>query len=314
MTYAPVSTSFQGIPPERMNAFHKAELSAGEPLRHLVAGMEVSWVAASVVTNEWARQVFPNVPEQEAKSRLWELIFKSVRADCEDPAAEWKQHLDRLEERQHYMNGMQFTALRYQGPGTDLTVGLPSQHQWNSGATTKNRNGIPFVPNLPTEEIFTSPDRLKTNGIVRSAMPLNYNGRVIRDLTFQFENGRIEKATADLAPQDLAGALGLDVDEGARYLGEIALVPHESPIAQLNTLFYNSLFDENASCHLAFGDGFPSAVEGGAQMEKDEIAGRGVNSSNVHVDFMIGSAELDIDGIKPSGDIVPLFRSGTWVV
>jgi aminopeptidase len=313
MTYAPDPTLFQGIPPERIDAFRKAEANATAPFRKFYHGtMEVSWVAASVVTAEWARQVFPEESIEVAITKVWELILKAVRADCENPIAEWKRHLDRLRERQQYMNQMQFRELRYQGPNVDLTVGLPEQHLWISGATTKNGKGISFVPNIPTEEIFTSPDRNKTNGVVRSTMPLNYNGRLIRDLAFRFKNGRIEQATAELPSEELAAVLGLDADEGARYLGEIALVPQESPLTQMNTLFYNTLFDENASCHLAFGNGFPIVLEDGAKMTKEELSNRGINTSNSHVDFMIGSDKLEIDGVTASGEIVPLFRGGNW--
>jgi aminopeptidase len=315
MTYAPDPALFQGIASERTDAYRKAELEAMAPFRKFYHGtMEVSWVVASVVTTAWAHRVFPEDRIPEAKEKLWELLLKAVRADHEDPVAAWKIHLDRLRERQKYMNRMQFAELHYEGQGTQLTVGLPERHVWISGATTKNGKGISFTPNVPTEEIFTSPDRGRTNGTVRSTMPLSYGGRLVNDLIFHFEKGKIVKATADLPSDELTSVLGLDVDEGARFLGEIALVPQQSPITQMNTLFYNTLFDENASCHLAFGNGFPIGIEDGTSLTSEVLLGRGVNVSAVHVDFMIGTSELNIDGVTSSGEVVPLFRKGDWVV
>ncbi|WP_164472872.1 aminopeptidase [Cohnella candidum] len=315
MTYAPDPSLYNGIAAERLDAYRKAELAALAPFRRLYHGtMEVSWTVASVVTTEWASRVFPEVSVTEAKEKLWGLLLKAVRADQEDPIAAWEQHLGHLRKRQQYMNDRQFKELRYEAPGTRLTVGLPDKHLWISGATTTNGKGIPYSPNVPTEEIFTSPDRSRTSGTVRSTLPLSYGGRLIRDLAFRFEQGKIVEATADLPADELASVLGLDHDEGARYLGEIALVPQRSPIAELNTVFYNTLFDENASCHLAFGGGFPTAIEGGAGLPSDEVLSRGVNVSAVHVDFMMGSSELQIDGVTAAGEIVPLFRNGNWVV
>jgi len=314
MIHVPSPALYAGIAPDRIAPFKKAESEAINPFRQIYSRMQVSWCIIAVATDEWAQQVFPGEPAAEAKMKLWELILQAVRADRESPEAEWSRHLEQLRERQRYMDGRQFAQLRYKGPGTDLTIGLPKGHKWISGATTRNAKDIPFVPNLPTEEIFTSPDRSKTNGIVRSTLPLSWGGRLVRDLAFRFENGKIVEATADMPPSELAAVLGLDMDEGARYLGEVALVPQASPIARMKHIFYNTLFDENASCHLAFGNGFPIAVEGGPGLDKAVLSELGINASTTHVDFMIGSDELDIDGVTESGEVVPLFRQGNWVV
>ncbi len=271
----------------------------------------VTWLVCSIPTKDWAVKMFPNEPEGTALQKLWDTILTVMRMDEADPVAAWNHHLGRLEARATFLNQQRFKSLHYQAPGTNLTVELPDRHIWMA-ARSINQQGNWFVANLPTEEVYTLPKRDGVNGVVRSTMPLAYGGVVIEGIALKFENGRITHYAADKGYETLQELI--EADEGSHYLGEIALVPVDSPISNLNNLFYNTLFDENASCHVAIGEAYPTCLQGGKDMSEEELHQHGANDSIVHVDFMIGSAQMDIDGLMVDGTRVPLFRNGNWVI
>jgi aminopeptidase len=299
----------EGVDPQRVTESQRAMMAAMAPYMEYTGAMRVSWSIVCAATKAWANKVFPNLAEPERLDALWRAILQAARVTGSNPASNWREHLDRLSERTDSLNRQCLRKLHYRAPGTDLVVELPERHHWLSCAGSRNTQGTPFVPNMPTEEVFTVPARNGVHGTVKSTMPLNYNGTLIRDLTLRFEEGRIVEYSASSGLETLKGLV--ETDEGSHYLGEIALVPVDSPISQLGVLFYNTLLDENASCHLAIGRGFPVGIEGGESMSKEELAQHGVNDSIAHVDFMIGSRDLEIDGETEDGP-VPIFRSGTW--
>ena len=233
------------------------------------------------------------------------------RLDRPDPIAAWETHLGALATRRDFLNDRRYTSLAYRGPGTDLSIGLAEGHAWVSGRS-ETTSGAVFAPNLPTEEVFTMPHALRVNGTVRSSKPLSYGGTLIEGMSFVFSEGRIVKHAADRGEAVLGQLLA--TDEGARRLGEIALVPHSSPVSQSGLLFYNTLFDENAASHVALGSAYKFTLEGGEGMTDEQFAAAGGNRSAVHVDFMIGSGELDVDGVRPDGSVEPLMRRGEWAV
>jgi aminopeptidase len=252
--------------------------------------------------------VFPDEPVEARMARLWDAIFAATRADLPDPVAAWDAHTAELALRCRYLNERQFDALRYTGPGTDLTVGLPADHVWMGGAG-EAADGGKFIANIPTEEVFTLPHRERAEGTVSSTRPLSYAGTLIDGFSLTFSGGRVVEARARQGEETLRRLL--DTDEGAARLGEVALVPHGSPISASGVFFYNTLFDENASCHLAIGRAYP-CLQDGAKMSAEELRAAGANHSLVHVDFMIGSGDVDIDGLESDGSRVPLLRSGEW--
>jgi aminopeptidase len=251
------------------------------------------------------------MPAEEAQDKLWAAIFKACRIDTPDPVAAWQMHTDRLTKYKDYLNTKRYTALHYKAPGTDLTIGLPEKQVW-SGAQESFKNGITCTVNIPTEEVFTAPHKDKVNGYVKATMPLNLGGTLIEDFTVTFENGRAVQLTAKKGESDLRKLL--QMDETASYLGEAALVPDSSPIKQSGILFYNTLFDENASCHIAFGNAYRTSIVDGADMTDEEFSAAGGNKSLVHTDFMIGSDKMDIDGILTDGTREPVMRSGEWAI
>lgn len=271
------------------------------------------WCIAGAASPKWARKVFPDLPKRTAVAKLWEAIFHTVRVDSDDPAqavAAWRSHRESFSERCAWLNNQNFDALHYSNAhGTDLTVGLPAGHVWNGGGDT-TVEGVQFFPNMPTEEIFTTPDRMRADGVVASAMPLAYNGSLIDGFSVRFEEGRAVEVHA-AEGQDVLQSI-VDTDENACRLGEVALVPYRSPIRDTGILFYSTLFDENASCHMAFGQGFPDCYRGGLDMSPEDLLAAGVNKSATHVDFMVGTEDLDIDGVKADGERVPIFRNGNW--
>ncbi|MBN8979400.1 MAG: aminopeptidase, partial [Rhizobiales bacterium] len=236
-------------------------------------------------------------------------IFKASRVDNADPIAAWTAHNAALKTRTDWLNGQRFHALHYSGPGTDITIGLADGHEWVGGASTA-KNGIVCNPNIPTEEVFTTPHAQRVEGRVRSTKPLSYQGTLIEDIAVRFEGGRIVEATASRGAEVLNKVL--DTDEGARRLGEVALVPHSSPISASNILFYNTLFDENASCHIALGQCYSKCFVGGDKLTPEQIAAQGGNKSFIHIDWMIGSDQIDIDGVHADGRRIPVFRKGEW--
>ncbi|WP_127495746.1 aminopeptidase [Paenibacillus glycanilyticus] len=298
-----------GIDSQRIANFQKAAGQGLQAFRRAVQSDKVSWTVVAAAGKAWASKVFPSVNEEEAVNQLWEAIFKAVRLHSEDPVKAWEEHNATLHSKAQALNENHFVKLHYTAPGTDMTIELSDKHIWVA-AGSENQNHVSFMANMPTEEVFTVPQKTGVNGYVSSTKPLSYGGNIIDNFRITFEAGRIVKVEAEQGQETLQKLV--DTDEGSHYLGEVALVPHESPISQSNILFYNTLFDENASNHLAIGSGYAFNIEGGKQMSPEELAENGVNASITHVDFMIGSAEMDIDGIKADGTIVPIFRKGNW--
>ncbi|WNQ14202.1 aminopeptidase [Paenibacillus aurantius] len=300
----------EGVDPSKVKASTKAAAEARQKFLHYVRTNKFTWCLVKAPTRAWADKVFAELPEAERIPAMWETIFRMNRVDREDPVQAWREHIQTLHTVSDRLNAKRYRKLRYRAPGTDLTLELPEGHIWLGGGES-NEDGVYFVANMPTEEVFTMPARGGTNGTVRSTMPLNLNGSLVEDFALTFRDGRVTDFTAGKGYEALQALL--DTDEGARYLGEVALVPHDSPISRLNRIFYNTGVDENASCHLALGNAYPVNLEGGTRLSKEELAARGANVSLTHVDFMIGSAELDIDGEREDGAWEPVFRKGNWV-
>ena len=300
---------YKGIDPDRVTRATRAASLARQKFQGYVRNKKFSWCLVKAPTRAWAAKVFSDLPEHERVEAMWESLFRMNRVDQADPVAAWREHIAALTAVKSELNARAYAKLHYRAPGTLLTVELPKGHIWHGGGTTDD-NGVYFVANMPTEEVYTMPHRTGVNGTVASTKPLNLNGRLVDNFSFTFENGRIVDFQAETGYEHLKALL--DTDEGARYLGEVALVPHDSPISNMKRVFYNTGIDENASCHLAIGSAYPFTLEGGTQLSKEELIARGANTSLTHVDFMIGSAELDIDGELPDGTIVPLFRGGNW--
>ncbi|AMJ61825.1 aminopeptidase [Bosea sp. PAMC 26642] len=298
-----------GQDPQKVGRASKANSLAYKPALEKIAGFDINWNILAYPTPSWARQVFPGEPEDIAVARLADAIFAASRVDRDDPVAAWAAHNATLRIRTQWLNGQRFAALRYTGPGTDLTIGLADGHEWQGGASTA-KNGVTCNANIPTEEVFTTPHALRVDGHVRSTKPLSYQGTLISDIAVRFEAGRIVEANASRGAEVLGKVL--DTDEGSRRLGEVALVPHSSPISQSGLLFFNTLFDENAACHIALGQCYAKCFLGGADLSPEQIAAQGGNSSLIHIDWMIGSNEIDIDGIREDGSKIPVFRKGEW--
>lgn len=309
--YAANPDLLKGQDPELMQNYMKAQSAATKTSLDLISKDAVNWCVVSTPVPDWAAKVFPDLPVEEAVERLWKAIFHVLRVDSPDPVAAWKTHMDGLVTRAAYLTERNYSAVRFHGPGTDLTVGLPDGHTWLGAASTA-MNGIYFTPNLPTEEIFTLPHKNRVDGIVRNTRPLHYAGMLIEDFSLTFKDGKVVDASAKSGEEQLLSML--DTDEGARRLGEVALVPNSSPVAQTGILFYNMLYDENAACHLALGNAYPTCLKGGTEMTDEEFAARGGNTSVNHEDFMVGSAEVDVDGITQTGAHEAIIRAGEWAV
>ncbi len=295
--------------PEIVGQVQKTYLEHYADFLKIIGENRINWLVIAASGPAWAARVFPDLEPAEAEKRLWEALFAITRADQPDPVAAWEKHVRGLRARSDYLNAKQYTALHYLAPGTDLTVGLPDGHCWNS-AGSKAQNGIEYIANLPTDEVFTLPHKDRIEGHVAASMPLSYGGALIEGFSLTFENGHVVQASAKKGQATLQKLI--ESDAGASSLGEVALVPHSSPISQRGHLFYDPLIDENASCHLALGRAYKFTLQGGEKLPDEAFAARGGNSSIVHVDFMVGSAELDIDGIKPDGSREPVFRGGEW--
>lgn len=299
----------KGVDPERIATYRTSLLQKYEPTFKYFDNNLINWNVVSTALPAWANKVFPDLTTKQAQEKLWDAIFKACRVDMEDPVEAWKEHIDNLHRRCQYMEDKRYASLHYRAPGTDLTVGFPDKNLW-IGGSSKTTTGTEFVANMPTEEIFTMPHKDKVNGIVSSSRPLNQMSTLIDNFTLTFENGRVTKATAKTGQEHLIKLL--ETDENARQLGEVALVPNSSPISQQDRLFYNTLFDENAACHLALGSAYRFTMDGGADMTKEEFMLNGGNDSLIHTDFMIGSDKMDIDGIKQDGTREPVMRAGEW--
>jgi len=299
----------KNVNPQRIADANRAGAQAMQEYRKYTQTGKVSWAVVSVPTQGWAAKVFPEFSEDKRIEELWDKIFKVTRVNEEDPVAAWQSHVNYLKEKLNLLNSKKFSKLHIRARGTDLTLELPSQHLWVGGGLT-NETGTYFIPNMPTEEIFTLPSKEGVNGTVSSTKPLNYGGNLINNFTLTFEKGKIVDFTAETGYETMKKLI--ETDEGSHYLGEVALVPHHSPVSDCNIVFYNTLFDENASCHLALGAAYPLCLEGGSSMTKDDLLKAGANVSLTHVDFMIGNQEMSIDGYTMDGEIVPLFRNGNW--
>ena len=298
-----------GEDPVKVARASKANSMAYQPALEKIVNFETNWNIIAYPSPSWAKQVFPEEPEEVAVAKLANAIFSASRVDREDALSAWETHNASLRERTEWLNGQRFSALHFTGPGTDLTVGLADGHEWEGGASLA-KNGIVCNANIPTEEVFTTPHCRRVSGHVASSKPLSYQGTLIDDIAVKFEEGRIVEAHASRGEEVLTRVL--DTDEGARRLGEVALVPHSSPISKSGLLFFNTLFDENAASHIALGQCYSKCFIDGAKLTPQQIAAQGGNQSLIHIDWMIGSDKTDIDGIHADGRRVPVFRKGEW--
>jgi aminopeptidase len=307
--YAATPTLLAGQDAAAVSTMVRATARAAKPASDLVQRNAAAWVVVSYPTPGWAAEVLPNLAEDERMARLWQAIASTCRLDQPDPVAAWQSHVRELEARSAYMNARRYTALRFNGPGTDLTVGLVDDHLWAGGGAV-SAGGLPFVPNLPTEEIFTLPHRARADGVLHSSRPLNYGGDLIDDFSVRFAAGRVVGLSAARGEETLRRLV--ETDEGAARLGELALVAANSPVGRTGLLFANTLFDENAASHLALGNGYRACIRDGNAMDDARFADVGGNLSVVHVDFMIGSAEMNVDGLHTDGSSEPVMRQGEW--
>jgi aminopeptidase len=298
-----------GRNPEAINTMMRTAWHKAAPISDLIQRNAMNWTVAAAANPDWADQVFADQPREQREQLLWEAILRACRIDRPDPIEAWKQHIAELAQRSAYLNARQYSALHYRGPGTDLTIGMARNHRW-VGGREHNTAGNAFVPNLPTEEIFSLPDRLRADGVVRATRPLSYGGTLIEDFSLTFAAGRVVEVHADRGEEILRSMIASD--EGATHLGEVALVPQSSPIAASQLRFANTLYDENAASHLALGRGYRFTVNDGTTMNDDQFIATGGNISTIHVDFMIGSHQIDIDGISADGRSDPLMRGGEW--
>ena len=301
--------AYSGIDQKRIAKNQAAMGKALRQVRKATQNNDLSWTVVSAADQAWAEKVFPEKKGQAAIDALWEEIFKTTRIDKADPVKAWHEHDQKLHEKSDWLNEQQFSALHYVSPVTDITIGLPENHVWE-GAGSFTPEGTEFMANMPTEEVFTAPDCRRIDGYVTSTKPLSYAGNILEDMKFTFKDGKVVEATAKKGQEVLEHLL--ETDAGAKSLGEVSLVPDPSPISQSGIIFFNTLFDENASDHLALGASYPFNVAGGTKMSDKELLDHGMNVSQTHVDFMVGSADMDIDGIKKDGTIVPVFRNGDW--
>ena len=295
--------------PDLIAAYQQTSWKHLRPSLDCIERGVTNWAVIAAPVPNWVAKVFPDLPPEVGQSSLWEAIFEACRLTQADPVAAWEEHIRRLASRRDYLTQKGYTALRFTAPGTDLTIGLPQGHIW-TGGREKTQDGIPFTANLPTEEVYTLPHCEEVEGVVAASAPLSYLGSLIQDIQLTFAGGQVVKASAAHSEAILHKLL--DTDEGARRLGEVALVPHSSPVAQSGLLFYESLFDENAASHIALGSAYKFNLAGGAAMSDDEFSAAGGNTSLVHVDVMIGSGEMDVDGVSQDGTIEPVMRAGEW--
>jgi aminopeptidase len=301
-----------GQDPAKVSRANIAASKANKPAMELITRHAINWSILASATKDWAKLVFPHLPEEEAVSKLWDAIFTASRATGNDPVADWKAHSAEIHKRVAYLNEKRFHALRFHSHdgATDLTVGLADDHLWAGGGGPSG-NGVFCNPNIPTEECFTTPHKDRVDGFVQASKPLSHQGTLIENIRCRFEGGRIVEATAS-AGEDVLNRL-IGTDEGARRLGEVALVPHSSPISSSGILFWSTLFDENAASHIALGQAYATCLIDGETMDAETLAAKGANSSLIHVDWMIGSGQMDVDGIAQDGTSEPLMRAGEWV-
>jgi len=299
----------KSIDPQRVATASKVQSQASKHLSEYIADFRVNWCLIGSASPAWARQVFPNLPQEQAMEKLWEAILLTSRVLEEDPLAAWGAHCDLLEQKQDWLNSLELDAVHFKGGGTDLRVGLVDGHVW-VGGWGKAKNGVRCSPNVPTEEIFTMPHRARVDGIVRSTKPLSVRGQLVDGIEMEFKDGAVVNCKASAAEETLLKLI--DTDEGGRRLGEVALVPNSSKVSQSGVLFLNSLYDENAASHIAMGRCYSENLNGYDGMSEEERIAHGANDSLIHVDWMIGSGEIDVDGIRKDGSTMPLMRAGEW--
>ena len=294
---------------DKVSRANKANALAYKPARERITNFDINWNIVSWPGKAWAKRVFPNIPDEEAILKLSDAIFDASRVSCDDPIKAWNEHNAILSTKSDWLNNNNFEYLKYTGPGTDLKIGLADDHEWMGGASVA-QNGITCNPNIPSEEVFTTPHALKVDGYVCSTKPLSYQGSLIDDIQVVFKEGKIIESKATKGEKILEKVL--NSDEGARRLGEVALVPDSSPISQSGLIFFNTLFDENAASHIALGQCYSKCFKGDVNLSKKEITKKGGNSSIIHIDWLIGSKHIDVDGINFNGDIIPVIRKGEW--
>ncbi len=280
-----------------------------DPFLKIAGKNDINWLVLGAPTPGWSKKVFPNLTKEEAEERMWETLFRLCRIDQPDPVQAWKDHVKVLMACSKYLNDKQYRSLHYKGPGTDFKIGLPRGHEWHA-AQSECAMGFPFTANIPTEEVYTLPHCREAEGTVAASLPLNYNGVLIDGFQLRFEGGRVVNSSARVGDEVLKKLIA--TDEGSSRLGEVAIVPHSSPIAQSGILFYNTLYDENAASHFAFGQAYNTTLAKGTSMTAEEFAEAGGNNSVIHVDYMVGCSEMNIDGISIDGQIEPVMRSGEW--
>jgi aminopeptidase len=295
--------------PDKVGRANRAVSMAYRPALEIITRHDINWTIVASATPAWAAAMFPNDAPDAALAKLWDAIFSTTRINTADPVSAWKSHDAELHKRAAFLNEKRFSALHYRGPGTDFRLGLADDHLWLGGGTTAN-NGNYCIPNMPTEEVFSAPHKDRAEGTITATKPLSHQGTMIEGIQVRFERGRIVEARATRGQEVLQKLI--DTDDGARRLGEVALVPHSSPIAASGLVFFHTLFDENAASHIALGQAYSSCVRDGDKLSPEQLAAKGANDSLIHVDWMIGSAELDIDGITASGVAEPLMRKGEW--
>jgi aminopeptidase len=304
-------TLLSGQDPAKVSRANRARSKAYSPALELISSFAINWTIVAAATPAWARCVFPKDTEEVALAKLWDAIFSASRVTGADPVGEWRRHNAALARRTATLNDRRFHALHFRNAVTDLTVGLADGHEWAGGASTA-KNGIVCNANMPTEEVFTTPHRLRVDGHVRASKPLSYMGALIEDISVRFEGGRIVEADASTGADVLRKVL--ETDEGASRLGEVALVPYSSPISQSGLLFYNTLFDENAASHIALGQAYSKCFVDGDRLSAAELDSRGANRSLIHIDWMIGSADMDVDGLDSGGARTPVMRAGEFAI
>lgn len=300
---------FADVDQKKIETVQRAALVATQHLDKYMDAGDIKWVVGACPTVRWAKELFPELSQDEALQKLWDTVFKICRVDAEDPVAAWKEHDEGLKLREKWLDEQGFAYLRYEGPGTDLTVYLADQHKW-IGGSSDTPDGISYMANIPTEELFTTPHALKVDGTVRSTKPLSVMGKIVEDFGFTFKDGVVVDYEAKKNKEVLDALLG--IDEGAKRLGEVALVPDSSPVSRSEILFKTTLYDENASCHFALGSAYAEAVKDGAKLTEEQRIALGSNKSMIHIDFMVGGPELDITGVKKDGTKVPVLSAGEW--
>lgn len=280
-----------------------------QPIMDYIERNAINWLVVSVPVAGWATKVFPDIPVDEQNNKLWDAIFEICRVKQTDPILMWQNHIHQLASRSDYLNQKQFKSLHMRAPGTNLSMGLPKGHLWRGGQI-KSKKGIPFIPNMPTEEVFTLPHKDQVDGFISSTKPLSYGGILIEDFVLTFSAGQVVKAEARRGQEVLQSLL--DTDEGASRIGEVSFVPHSSPVSQSGLLFYNILIDENASNYIALGNAYKFSLDQGETLSDEQFAAAGGNQSAIHIDFMVGSDAMDVDGIQEDMTIEPIMRNGEW--